>query len=535
MSFDSGPRHERADDAEEPCAGPAASPQDREADRTTSASRDGLALDARTPPTDLRGRSVRGGVAIAVAEGAATVVNLAATAVLARLLLPADFGVVARVAPIVAFISLFGDLGLSAATIQRERLTAAQLSTLFWINAAVGALLFVASAGVAPLIAGFYRDPRAGWITIALATGFLPGGLSAQHGALLSRQLRFSALARISLVSTLVGALCGCAAAYAGLGYWALAVMSVASGFARAGQRWFAVRWIPGRPRRGTGVRGMLAFGGNLTGFELLNFFSRNADNVLIGKFVGEGPLGLYSMAYRLLTFPLSRAVWPLGQVVVPALSRLRGDRERYVRYYLEAIDLVLVVVAPVVVGVFVLADPLVRLVLGDRWLPSVPVFRLLAASGVVAPMFTSVGWLYLSSGATRTMMRWGMVATPLVVGSFAVGLPFGIAGVAGARSAMILILFLPGMAVACRAADVPLTAVLAKLVPPVASAGLAGAVAWGLLELCRLDASVGRLALGAGAGAFVYGVVLTYAFRHPAFRRFATWAGGRLRRAHRP
>ena len=482
-------------------------------------------------PIDLRGRSVRGGVSIAVAEGVGTLVNLGATTVLARLLLPADFGVVARVAPIVAFVSLFGDLGLSAATIQRERMTAAQLNTLFWINAGVGTILFLASAGLAPLIAGFYGDPRAGWITVALAAGFLPGGLSAQHGALLGRQLRFATLARISLVSTLVGALGGCLAALGGLGFWALAVMSVGGSLARACQRWLAVRWIPGPPARGTGVRSMLAFGGNLTGFEVLNFFSRNADNVLIGKFLGEGPLGLYAMAYRLLTLPLSRAVWPLGQVVVPALSRLRTDRERFVRYYLEAIDLVMVVVSPVVVGAFVLTEPLVRLFLGDRWLPSVPVFRLLAASGIVAPMSTSVGWLYVSSGATRTMMRWGAIASPLIVGSFAAGLPFGIAGVAGTYSATILLLFLPGMAVACRAAGVPLRPVLSKLTAPIVSAAVAGTAAWGLLELSDPRALLAQLVLGAASGFLAYGFILVYVFRHPAPSRIAAWLRRWLRR----
>ncbi|MDT5271968.1 MAG: hypothetical protein QOH49_4154 [Acidobacteriota bacterium] len=380
---------------------------------------------------DLKGRAARGGALTVGSQGVKFFFSMAATVVLARLLTPADYGLIGMVAVLTGFVSLFKDVGLSQATVQREEVTAAQVSTLFWVNVAVSALVMLLTAVLAPGVAWFYGEPRLALITVGYAAGFLAGGLTVQHEALLRRQMRFAALAAVEMTSLVAGLATAIALAWRGWGYWALVANQLAAGVVYAAGVWAVSGWVPGRPTRGSGVRSMLAFGGNLTGFNVLNYFGGNLDNLLVGRFWGAQQLGLYAKAYQLLLLPIDQINTPVSSVSVPALARLTSEPERYRAAYLRILEKLAIMTMPLAAFMVVSADWLVRLVLGPQWDATARIFAVLGLGAVILPLMNSTGWLFLSQGRTREMLRWGFIDVALKVASVVAGLPWGATGVA--------------------------------------------------------------------------------------------------------
>lgn len=364
--------------------------------------------------------------------------------VLARLLTPQDFGLIAMVTALTGFIMIFKDLGLSMATVQRAEINHGQISTLFWINVALSVALMLITLALAPAVAWFYQDPRLAAVTAALSVAFLFGGLTVQHQALLRRQMRLSAVTVIDVLALVVGILTAILCAWAGLGYWSLVWMQIVNAATNAVGVWIASGWIPGRPVRRSGVRSMVAFGGYLTGFGFVNYFARNLDSVLIGRFWGAESLGLYSRAYSLLLFPIGQITAPMTAVAVPALSRLQNEPERYRRFYLKAIKLVAYLSMPLVAAMGVLSSELVQLILGEKWLAASPIFMVLAVAAFWSPVATTVGWIYISSNQTRRMLMWSCIMTPLTILSFGIGLQWDAMGVAASYSILVTLQVVP-------------------------------------------------------------------------------------------
>ena len=223
-------------------------------------------LSTRHLQADLKGRSLRGGALTLVAQGAKFALQTASTIVLARLLTPADFGIVAMVTAVIGIANWFADVGLSEATIQQEEITQNQVSTLFWINVTVGAVLTVVIAALGPLLARFYREPRLTGITLLMSVSFLINGLRVQHDALLKRQMRYKSLALRDVVSYAIAVTLAITLAWAGGGYWAIVALPMAVNFFQMVLSWFMIRWRPGLPRRDAEIGSMLAFGGNQIG-----------------------------------------------------------------------------------------------------------------------------------------------------------------------------------------------------------------------------------------------------------------------------
>ncbi len=376
-------------------------------------------------------RTARGGAIMVGSQALKFVINMATTVVLARLLTPQDYGLIGMVLVVTSFVALFKNMGLSAATMQREEINYNQVSTLFWINVAVSFGLMLLTLALAPAVALFYREPRLTWIMMAFSLGFLFGGLVVQHEALLKRQMRFVPLAIAEIVSMVAGIIVGIVLAWRGAGYWALVANQLVLGFVYAVSIWIACRWRPGPPVRYSGVRSMLAFGGNLTGFSFFNYFSRTLDNLLIGRVWGAQQLGLYAKAYQLLLLPLDQLSSPLDGVALPALSRLRDEPERYRQAFLRILEKIAMVSMPIAAMMIGTSDWLVRLILGPKWSETARIFALLGIVGLVEPIGNTMGWLLISQGRGRDLLRWGMIDSALSIVSILVGLPWGAVGVA--------------------------------------------------------------------------------------------------------
>lgn len=391
--------------------------------------------------SDLKGRSARGGMVTFVAQALKFVLSMAGTVILARLLTPQDYGLIGMVAVVTGFISLFKDLGLSTATIQKAEINHEQISLLFWLNIAASACVMLLTAAIAPLVARFYGEPRLTAMTMVIAAGFIFGGLTVQHQALLQRQMRFMTLALIDLLSLLIGPVTAILMARRGWGYWSLVGGQLSFGIANAVGVWLACSWRPSLPKRNAGVRSMLAFGGNLTGFGIINYFARNLDNMLIGRVWGAQQLGLYAKAYQLLLLPIDQINTPITAVAVPTLCRLADAPERYRQAYVRMLEKVCLLTMPGVAFMLVTSDWCVRLLLGPQWMGAARIFTLLGISGLIQPVCNTTGWLFVSQGRTHHMLRWGMIGGVSMIAAIVAGLPWGAVGVASSYSCVVLAL----------------------------------------------------------------------------------------------
>jgi len=387
------------------------------------------------------GRAIRGGAFTVGSQASQFVIGLLATMVMARLLTPRDYGLIGMVTVVTGFLTIFKDIGLSRATIQRNVLTHDEASSLFWINGAVGVGIALLTAAIAPVIARFYGEPRLTNITIALACGFLVSGFSVQHQALLRRRMRFGILAANDVFSITLASVVGITMAFERMSYWAIVGNQLTFTISGAVLAWTVCRWRPSLPKRSTPVREMLAFGGNITGFTVLNYFSRNTDDLLIGRFWGSQQLGLYAKAYQLLLFPLNQINLPIGGVAVPTLSRLVDEPERYRAAFARTLDKIVLITMPLVVFLMVCSDWLIAVVLGSQWVGAAKIFMWLAIAGFVQPIGYTTGWLFTSQNRTGELLRWGVMSSVLAVGSIAAGVHWGAEGVAksyGLTSALI-------------------------------------------------------------------------------------------------
>ena len=264
----------------------------------------GDAGPAEAVQLSLKERAVRGGLVIAFTQAAKFVLRLGAMMVLARLLSPADFGLVGMVTVVTGFLALFREAGLSLAAVQQDVITREQISTLFWINMLVGVTLAVLAVAMAPVLVAFYREPRLFWISVCLASGFIFSASAAQPQALLQRKLRFLTLAFIDVTSILASIVVGIVMAVHGYGLWALVGMAVTVPFVAAAGSWMTADWLPGLPVRGCGVGSMVTFGSVFTLNTVITYLAFNAEKMLLGRYSGAEALGLYGRAYQLVTLP---------------------------------------------------------------------------------------------------------------------------------------------------------------------------------------------------------------------------------------
>jgi PST family polysaccharide transporter len=393
---------------------------------------------------DLEVRAVSSGLITVISQGAQLVLNAASIMALARLLDPRDFGLVAMVMTVMGFLQAFRESGLSRATIQREGITHAQVSNLFWINIAVSGAIGLLLAAVSPLIAWFYREPRLIPLTLVLAATFPLSGLAVQHTALLMRRMRFMALAWVQVTAQAVGVGTGIAMAWWGYGYWALVGMQLATGVVTAVLTYLAVPWRPQGPLRGNGTRPLITFGSNLAAGSFVFSIARGFDALAIGRFWGSDVLGLYSRGTALLRRPMEQVMGAAETVLVPMLSRVQNEPDRYRATFLQFYEASALVSCLLTGVMLALARPITLTVLGPNWESAALIFAGFTVSALCAPLTAVSSWLFVSQGRGKGMLLSTWLVSGLFVLSVAIGLPFGPVGVAFATSAMALLIGVP-------------------------------------------------------------------------------------------
>lgn len=395
---------------------------------------------ARGDAGALKRRSVHGAAASLGAQGLRFVLQFGSQIVLARLLLPGDFGLVAMAAPLLGFVQIFNDLGLTQATVQRDNIGQRDLSALFWVNVALSVLLAAAVCLAAPAVASFYGEPRLVPVAVCLAGLLVLSGLSAQHMALMTRQMRFTALAAIDLACLVAAVGVGVGAAWLGLGYWSLVLMQAANSATIAALSWALSGWRPSRPGGVRDAASLLRFGGHVTGYNLLGYLESNLAGILIGALDGRHALGLYDRAQRLIYTPVWHLGAPVARVAVALLSRLRDSGPGYARAYARMLQGLLLATAPGFVCTAMVSETLVPALFGPAWSDAAPVVAWLAVAAAFAPFGMSASWLFVSQGRVRAQMAYGAAKAAVTVSALLVGLPWGVVGIARSYAAFAVL-----------------------------------------------------------------------------------------------
>lgn len=380
---------------------------------------------------DLKGRSMRGGAITIASQIVKLFTQSGGTLLLARLLTPEDFGLIGMVTALLTLAEIFKEFGISSAIIQTPKINHIQASTLFWINVGISALISIAIASLSPIISVFYDEPRLTLIVLALSGLFIISGLAVQHQAILRRQMQFRRLALLEIISMVGGITTAIVLAINGLGYWSMIISRFVQAITFTLGTWISCKWRPGLPSRSANVSSMLKFGANFTGFKFANYFSRNLDNILIGKYVGSQALGLYAMAYRLLLLPVQQINAPVASVAIPTLSILQQEPKKHARYYYRAILIITFIGMPIVSFLFVEIDNIVLILLGDQWSKTVTIFRLLVPAAFVGTFNVATGWIYMSLGRVDRQFRQEIIVSVITIFSFIVGIRWGALGVA--------------------------------------------------------------------------------------------------------
>lgn len=475
----------------------------------------------------LKGRAVRGAVATMVSQGLRFLIRLTSQIAIARLLLPADYGLIAMVTPLMALLQLVAELGLGQAVIQKERVSQREVSALFWFTLTVNLSLAALLALAAPLVALVYGEPRLTHVVLAFAA-LLPitAGLAVPH-AMMMRNLRFYAMAAIDVGSPLAGLVAGYWAALSGLAYWSLVIAIAAETAGSALLVWTFARWRPSRPAYAREVWSFARVGGHVAGSNFANYVTTSADAVLLGLVGGKVQLGLYDRAYRLVTQPLGQLIGPFSRVAVPLLIRVSADAPRYRTAYRAMLEVMLLAGVPAILFLMVGARPLLELLLGPNWTDVAPVVSWICVGALAAPVQSSTGWLFLSQGRTDEQLRFAWITAAISVAAFVCGLPWGAVGVAASAGLAFALVATPLVCLAAaRTGPIRPRDLVASLAPIAISGSLTGGA---LVWLAQLAPSPGWLQLLVGLMAS-YAVFLTSMIVLPAGRRMLSDAW-RLRR----
>jgi len=460
----------------------------------------------------LESRTVRGIGWTAASQLAQMLMSVLISAILARLLTPSDFGLIAMVLVFSNFVAIFSGFGLQSAIVQKKEVSDEALSSIFWINVGLGALLTLALAASAPLIAAFYSQPRLTPLVVLISTTFFIASFCNVPFALLTKRMNFKAIGIIGICSIGISGPIAIFLAFSGYGVWSLAWLTVLTSIFTTVFTFVYARWVPRLLLGLRHVRGMLRYGANLTGASFVTYFAQNMDNLLVGRFLGSASLGFYNLAYNLLVLPISNISGVVGRVMFPALSIIQHDKQLVRHAYVRANRYIGAISFPLMIWVLVAAPQLIRVVYGPKWVSVIPLIQIFALAGLEQSIAVNVAWLFTSQGRTDMMFKLSIFTTVAVLISFVVGLRGGVEGVVIAYTVALYLTAYPVFAIAFRLVDMKVKEALAPLWSITLAAFTLGIVAFLLqISLGKLGVSqdLTILTIVTAASLLIYSVVL--------------------------
>lgn len=469
---------------------------------------------------ELKKRSVHSALNKMITSGASIIITLASAMILARLLAPEVFGIFAMVYSFTEIARYLMEVGIGTAIVQKEDITHEEVSALFWINCFIGLVLALAVAAASPAIAWFYDDSSLIKLCLALSLTFFFRGILVEHRALLERQMHFGYLGIINISSNFLSFAVAVIFAWIGFGVWSLVWRELVYVFLYAAGTWIFCRWIPSLPNFSTNVISSLKFGFHLSGVSFIQYLTQNVDKILIGRFAGATPLGLYSKAQQLAMMPIVNIQMIFWDVGLSPLSTLQNDAERYKRFFGRMIAIQSFIYLPIIVFIALESKNVIQLMLGDAWIEGAPILRIFAVAGFVTPIIATLQLVMVSCGNTRRFLSWGIISGFLTITSYVICIHWGAIGVAYASASTSYILFLSSFAYCL--INTPINAsVVIKNILPIAISCLGAGI---ILKAMLPEFSFSNIIFDTTASFFVFSLIyLVILFLIPTGRKQLT------------
>ena len=426
--------------------------QEVEADDVRASATTNVPLSSSAPAAGSLTHKTASGVAwMSLVQLVRQVLQVASVSILARHIAPAAYGLLAMAALVTNFMETVRDVGTGYALVREREVSRDLASTVFWLNCVLGGIASLLVIAASWPTAYFFHEKLVAPILQFLAVSFFLGALSVVPTAMLNRAMEFRKVAIAQTIGAVLGTVVAVVMAIAGKGVWSLVVASLITASATTVLVWMYSSVRISFVFRRSQTREIVHFGLNLSGFQVVNYVARNADNLLVGRYLGGAPLGYYQMGYMLMTYPINKFAAVVAQVVYPALATLRDQEERFRAAYLRACRLIALVTFPLMFGLAVTAGPFVRVLLGERWMPVAALLAVFGPLGAVQSVFTTTGLIYNTTGRTDLQFRWTILTSVIYVLSFVLGLRWGILGVASCYAIAWTLLMVPSFAIPFR------------------------------------------------------------------------------------
>ena len=406
-------------------------------------------------------------------------IQMIGSIILARLLSPSDFGLVAMVTIITAITIEFGILRLSDATIQREDINHDQVSTLFWINVLLCLAIAIILSLLSPMFVRVYGDERLQAIVYVFAISFIFHGLSVQHLAILQRRMQFFKFAGNQIFATIFSIGVAIIMALQGWGYWSIVGRQVLLIIMITIGAWVLCPWRPGLPKMSSGITPLVKFGLNSFGSYLMGYIHRSLDKFLLGWQHGPQLLGYYERAYHLFVIPVNQLVNPLTSLAVSTLSRLNDEPLKFKSYYLNAIAMLAFIGMPLSAVLTLIGNDLIIILLGPKWEHAGKVLTAFCPSIGIQLLYNTNAWLHLSSGNADRLFKWSSSSIIVFASLFLLGVQHGAVGVAIAYASAYYLLLLPALWFAGRPLDIHLSDILPEIWKQFLSSLFSGVIVW--------------------------------------------------------
>lgn len=394
------------------------------------------------------------------------------TIILVNFLSPDDFGLMAMAVIVTGFLEIFKDLGIGSAVIQKENLSEKFLSSVFWLNIFLGAVITVIIFFSSQVISLFYNSPAVGPILKVLSVTFFISSFSILHKTLLEKKLAFNVITKVELTTAISGFMIAIFFAVFGYGVWSLVFQSLGSSFIGTILFWYYSEWKPTLMFKLQELKSIFRYSINLAAFNIVNYFARNGDYILIGKFLGDRELGHYYLAYRIMLYPVQNITIVISRVIFPSFAQIQKDDLKLRKSYQHLTNAIALLTFPMMFGLAVVSFNFTNVFFSSSWDHELlaGLILILAPIGAMQSIISTVGNLYQIKGKTDWMFRWSLFYTTITVSGFLIGIKWGVIGVAFAYLITNVLLLYPVFAIPLKLIKMPTFYFFKSFVPNILS-----------------------------------------------------------------
>lgn len=363
-----------------------------------------------------------------------------------RYLSAKEFGIMSMALVVVNFVNILRDLGSSAAIIQRDTVSEELKCSVFYLNLFFGCILLVLFVTLAPFISVFFKEPELVFIIILLSLCFPINSSTAIHLSLLERESKFNLTAKVEIISSVLALIIATIFVVNGGGIYSIVSQTISYSLFSAIGFWFISGWTPKFIFSITEVKSILRFSSNLIGFNIINYFSRNSDQIIIGKFFNATLLGYYSLAYRIMLFPIQNITFVLTRSLYPILSRLQNDKKSSFDIYLNTLKTISIIIPPMMFGLAVVSKDFITVVFGEQWSPVSSILIWLAPTAILQSLISTTGSVFMSQGKTDLLLKISIYNAILQISSFFIGGFFSLSIMVKLYLGANILMFFPNM-----------------------------------------------------------------------------------------